>query len=54
MAHEILTVAQCYEADKFADGKGVRTLILMENAGRAIAEAVMQRWAPRKVAVLCR
>ncbi|HSM95327.1 MAG TPA: NAD(P)H-hydrate dehydratase [Rhizomicrobium sp.] len=53
MSHEILTVAQCYEADKFADGKGVRTLILMENAGRAIADAVTQRWSPRKVAVLC-
>ncbi|MGN6516024.1 MAG: NAD(P)H-hydrate dehydratase [Rhizomicrobium sp.] len=53
MAHEVLTVAQCYEADKFAAGKGVRTLILMENAGRAIAEAIVQRWTPRQVAVLC-
>ena len=53
MSHEILSVAQCYEADKFADGKGVRTLILMENAGRAIADAVVLRWSPRKVAVLC-
>ena len=53
MSREILTVAQCYEADKFADGHGVRTLILMENAGRAIADEIVKRWTPRATAVLC-
>ena len=53
MSREILTVAQCYAADKFADGHGVRTLILMENAGRAIADEIVKRWTPRATAVLC-
>jgi NAD(P)H-hydrate epimerase len=53
MSREILTVAQCYEADTFADGHGVRTLILMENAGRAIADEIVKRWTPRKTVVLC-
>jgi len=53
MSHEILTVAQCYEADTFADGHGVRTLILMENAGRAIADEIVKRWTPRETVVLC-
>jgi NAD(P)H-hydrate epimerase len=53
MGHEILTVAQCYEADKFADGHGVRTLILMENAGRATADEILKRWMPRATVVLC-
>ena len=53
MASEILTVAQCYEADKYAAAHGVPTLTLMENAGRAVAEAIEARWAPLTVAVLC-
>jgi NAD(P)H-hydrate epimerase len=53
MSREVLTVAQCYEADKFADGHGLRTLILMENAGRAIADEIVKRWTPRATAVLC-
>jgi NAD(P)H-hydrate epimerase len=53
MAAELLTVAQCYEADRFAAANGVPTLTLMENAGRAVADAVAARWAPCTVAVLC-
>ncbi len=53
MSREILTVAQCYEADKYAAAHGVPTLTLMENAGSAVADAICQRWTPRKVAVLC-
>jgi NAD(P)H-hydrate epimerase len=53
MPNEILTVAQCYEADKFAAAHGVPTLTLMENAGRAVADAIEARWAPLTVAVLC-
>jgi hydroxyethylthiazole kinase-like uncharacterized protein yjeF len=53
MSREILTVAQCYQADKFAAAHGVPTLTLMENAGCAVADAICARWTPRKVAVLC-
>jgi NAD(P)H-hydrate epimerase len=53
MAPEILTVQQCYDADKYAASHGVPTLTLMENAGRAVADAIEARWAPLTVAVLC-
>ena len=53
MANEILTVAQCYEADRYAAAQGVSTLTLMENAGRAVADEICKRWSPRPVAVLC-
>jgi NAD(P)H-hydrate epimerase len=53
MPNGILTVAQCYEADRYAEANGTPTLALMENAGRAVADAVCERWAPRTVAVLC-
>jgi NAD(P)H-hydrate epimerase len=53
MANEILTVAQSYEADKYAAAHGVPSLTLMENAGRAVADEICKRWSPRPVAVLC-
>lgn len=53
MSREILTVAQCYEADKYAAAHGVPTPTLMENAGRAVAEEICKRWTPRPTAVLC-
>ena len=53
MASEILTVAQSYEADRYTASHGVETLTLMENAGRAVADAIVERWFPRTVAVLC-
>jgi NAD(P)H-hydrate epimerase len=53
MSREILTVAQCYEADKFAAAHGVPSLTLMEHAGRAVADAIEARFARGKVAVLC-
>src|ERR1700761_5431126 len=53
MTSEILTVAQCYDADAYAASHGVPTLTLMENAGRAVADAIEARWAPLTVAVLC-
>jgi NAD(P)H-hydrate epimerase len=40
-------------ADKAAVASGVSEIALMEAAGRAVAEAVMARWSPRPVAVLC-
>ena len=53
MVREILTVAQHYEADRYAAANGVASLTLMENAGRAVADAVAERWSPRKTVVLC-
>ena len=53
MANEILTVAQCYEADRYAATHGVQSLALMENAGRAVADAVIARHVRGKAVVLC-
>src|ERR1700742_1649211 len=53
MSAEILTVAQMAAADNFAAMAGVPTLTLMENAGRAVADAIGARFAPCAVTVLC-
>lgn len=53
MSHEILTVAQCYEADRFAAAHGVPSLTLMENAGRAVADEVVKRYVRGRAVVLC-
>ncbi|MBV9693614.1 MAG: NAD(P)H-hydrate epimerase, partial [Alphaproteobacteria bacterium] len=53
MPNEVLTVAQSYEADRYAQAHGVASLTLMENAGRAVAEEICKRWSPRPIAVLC-
>src|ERR1700744_5349827 len=53
MASEILTTSQCYDADKYAAAHGVPTLTLMENAGRAVADAIMAHYPQRRVVVLC-
>ncbi len=49
----VLSVAETYAADKAAVAAGVSGVALMENAGRAVAEAVMARWDRRPVLVLC-
>jgi len=51
--NEILTVAQCYEADAFAAAHGVPSLTLMENAGRAVADEVVKRHVRGRAVVLC-
>src|SRR5579864_6068610 len=53
MAHEILTVEECYAADRFAAAHGIPSLDLMENAGRAIADEIIRRFAPCPTLVLC-
>ena len=53
MTGEVLTNAQMAAADNFAAMAGIATLTLMENAGRAVADAVAARSAPCAVAVLC-
>lgn len=51
--NEIIDVAQMRAIDAAAASAGVATLTLMENAGRAVADAVCARFAPRPVQVLC-
>ena len=53
MSGEVLTVAQMAAADNFAAMAGTPALTLMENAGRAVAEAVAARFAPCTAMVLC-
>ena len=51
--HEILTVAEAYEADRNAIDGGVDGVDLVLKAGAAIALAIQQTWSPRPVSVLC-
>lgn len=53
MSNEIITVAQMRAIDEGAAKAGVPTLTLMENAGRAVVHAILQRYTPRPTAVLC-
>ncbi|MGH7095630.1 MAG: NAD(P)H-hydrate epimerase, partial [Stellaceae bacterium] len=49
----LLTPAQMAEADRLTIAGGVAGITLMENAGRAVADAVSRRWPVRRVIVLC-
>jgi hydroxyethylthiazole kinase-like uncharacterized protein yjeF len=49
----LLDVAQMYRADAYAIAGGVSGETLMDNAGRAIAERICNRWAARPVTILC-
>ncbi len=49
----LLTPAEMAMADRAAIAGGVAGTQLMETAGRAVAETVLERWSPRPVAVLC-
>ncbi|MEJ0026030.1 MAG: NAD(P)H-hydrate dehydratase [Rhizomicrobium sp.] len=53
MTSEVLTVEECYAADRYAAAHGVATLELMEQAGRAVADAIAKRWTPRPIVVFC-
>jgi NAD(P)H-hydrate epimerase len=49
----LLTVEQMAQADRLTEASGISGNALMENAGRPVAQAIMQRWTPRSVLVLC-
>lgn len=51
--YALLTPVEMAAADRAAMAAGVSGVTLMEAAGRAVAEAVMRRWLPRPVSVLC-
>lgn len=50
---EIITLAQMRAIDAAAARAGVPTRTLMENAGRAVADAIAARFTPRPTAVIC-
>jgi hydroxyethylthiazole kinase-like uncharacterized protein yjeF len=50
---ELLTVSQMAEADRLAVAAGVASRDLMDHAGSAVANAIVNRWSKRPVTVLC-
>jgi hydroxyethylthiazole kinase-like uncharacterized protein yjeF len=51
--HALLTPPQMGEADRLTISGGIAGTLLMENAGRAVADAVSRRWPKQKTLVLC-
>ena len=51
--HALLAPRQMGEADRLTIAGGIPGIALMENAGRAVADAVSRRFSPRPVVVLC-
>src|SRR5881392_2570274 len=51
--HALLTPPQMGEADRLTISGGIAGALLMENAGRAVADAVSRRWPKQKTLVLC-
>ena len=49
----LLTTAQMAQADGLTVASGISGIALMENAGRPVAQAIIDRWSPRPVLVLC-
>ena len=49
----LLTPAQMAQADAAAPRHGAPSLVLMENAGRAVARAIRRRFSPTRTLVLC-
>jgi ADP-dependent NAD(P)H-hydrate dehydratase / NAD(P)H-hydrate epimerase len=51
--HALLSPQEMAEADRLTILGGIPGIVLMENAGRAVADAVARRWPLRPVSVLC-
>ncbi len=53
MSNEIITVAQMRAVDEAAVATGVPSGTLMDNAGRAVADAIAKRFTARRTLVVC-
>lgn len=53
MPNEVLTTTQMASADAATIARGMPGIVLMRSAGEAVARAIVQRWSPRPVTVLC-
>jgi hydroxyethylthiazole kinase-like uncharacterized protein yjeF len=53
VSREIITVEEMSAIDAASAEAGVPTRTLMENAGRAVAEAIVRRFPQQPTAVLC-
>jgi ADP-dependent NAD(P)H-hydrate dehydratase / NAD(P)H-hydrate epimerase len=51
--HALLSPTEMGEADRLTIAAGMPGVLLMENAGRAVADAVSHRWSVRSIVVLC-
>src|SRR5438093_2276932 len=51
--HALLSPQEMGEADRLTIAGGTPGITLMENAGRAVADAVARRWPRRPALVLC-
>jgi NAD(P)H-hydrate epimerase len=51
--HALLSPQEMGEADRLTIAGGTPGTLLMENAGRAVADAVARRWSRRPAVVLC-
>ena len=51
--HVLLTPQQMSEVDRLTIAGGTPGIVLMENAGRAVADAVARRWPRQNLLVLC-
>src|SRR4029077_2090720 len=51
--HALLAPQQMAEADRRTIAGGIPGIVLMENAGRAVADALTRRWSRRLAVVLC-
>jgi NAD(P)H-hydrate epimerase len=49
----LLTPAEMAEADRLTIAAGTAGIALMENAGRAVADAISRRWSVRPAVALC-
>ncbi|MDE2445645.1 MAG: NAD(P)H-hydrate dehydratase [Alphaproteobacteria bacterium] len=51
--HELITPAQMYQMDTAAIASGITLELLIDRAGRAVAEEITRRFGARKTVVLC-
>jgi ADP-dependent NAD(P)H-hydrate dehydratase / NAD(P)H-hydrate epimerase len=52
-ARALLSPSEMGAADRLTIAGGIAGIALMENAGRAVADALARRWPPRPLLVLC-